>query len=50
MATKDKKELKTSSYKLIADFSTQKKKYKKGGTIQATEKGAAYLRTIKIIK
>lgn len=49
MATKEKKELKTSSYKLIDDFPTQKKKYKKGDTIQATVKGAAYLRTIKKI-
>lgn len=50
MEKKDKKELKRSPYKLIGDFPTQKKKYKKGDTIQATVKGAAYLRTIKKIK
>jgi len=50
MEKKDKKVLKTTSHKLIDDFPTQKKKYKKGDTIQATVNGAAYLRTIKKIK
>jgi len=48
---KVKKEgIKKSSYKLIADFITQKKHYKAGGSISVTEKGAEYLRSIKKIK
>lgn len=52
METKNKKGkvIKTKDYKLIDDFKTSKKQYKKGQMIQATEKGAAYLRTIKKIK
>lgn len=42
--------IKKSSHKLIADFITQKKHYKKGGNISLTEKGAEYLRKIKKIK
>ena len=38
------------SYKLIDDFKTLKKTYKKGRTIRLTKKGADYLRTIKKIK
>ena len=42
--------LETKWYKLIDEFNTQKKKLKKGRSIRATKKGAAYLRTIKKIK
>ena len=41
--------LKKEKYKLIDDYKTSKKDYKQGGSIYATEKGAAYLRTIKKI-
>lgn len=42
--------LETKSYKLLGDFPTQKKKYKKGQMIRATKNGAAYLRTLNKIK
>jgi hypothetical protein len=42
--------IQTKPYKLLDDFKTLKKQYKKGRTIRATDKGAAYLRTIKKIK
>jgi hypothetical protein len=50
MEKKPKKEIKRANYKLIADFKQQKKHYKAGETIALSEKGAAYLRTLKKIK
>ncbi len=48
MAKKQKLEMK--SYKLLGDFPTSKKEYKKGQMIRLTKKGAAYLRTLNKIK
>lgn len=41
---------KKSRYKLIDDFKTSKKDYKKGGSIYLTKKGATYLKTINKIQ
>ena len=38
------------SYKLLRDFATQKKSYKKGARIYLTEKGYNYLKTKKIVE
>lgn len=45
-----KTKLQMKSYKLLGDFPTSKKEYKKGQMIRLTKKGAAYLQTIKKIK
>lgn len=45
-----KQKLKRKSYKLLGDYPTLKKDYKKGQMIRATDIGAAYLRTINKIK
>ncbi len=50
MKNKEKKVIKRKDYILIDDFKQQKKHWKKGEKFPATEKGAAYLRTIKKIK
>lgn len=51
--TKNKKKedkFKRKPYKLLTDFDTSNKKYKKGEPIQLTLEGAAYLRTINKIE
>lgn len=47
---KEAKKAPTKGYKLLRDYKTTKKHYKAGETIQATEKGARYLRKNKFIK
>jgi len=44
-----KEKLKKEWYKLIEEFKTSKKEYKKGNRIKLTIEGADYLRSIKKI-